>query len=487
MKLKALIGKLEFESIENFFDFEIGSIELDSRKCLDSSLFIAVKGYESDGHKFIEKAIEKGAKAVVFQDKDYSRLTQAYPSVCFLRCSNSRSIVGALANNFYMHPSDRIKLVGVTGTNGKTTTATLLYRLYRSMGYCSGLISTIANYVEDKEYPTINTTPDILSTYALLNEMIEAGCEYCFMEVSSHALDQGRVDGLNFSVAIFSNLTHDHLDYHKTFIEYLNCKKRLFDSLPSSSYALVNVDDKNGRVMTQNTAAQIYTYSCERAANFKVKIIESTLEGSLLNIDGTEVWTRFIGRYNAQNLLAVYSTAILLGAEKEEVLVGISELSAVSGRFEYIRGGKGLTAVIDYAHTPDALENILLTIRDIASSRQVICIFGCGGDRDKTKRPKMGAIAAKYSDRVFITSDNPRFEDPQEIIKDVQAGISPSMSSKVLSITDRRDAIRTAILTASEGSIIIVAGKGHEDYQIINGEKSHFDDKLIVQDCFNTL
>lgn len=463
---------------------EISSICIDSRKVVSGSLFIAIRGIDNDGHKYITKALESGASSIVYEDPAYDQML-LNSGVCAVRVESSRHAAAIIADNFYDHPSSKLNLVGVTGTNGKTTIATLLYQLFTNLGYGCGLLSTIANYVERDIYPTQNTTSDPISINSLLSEMVNRGCEYCFMEVSSHALDQERVAGLKFKGAIFTNLTHDHLDYHHTFAEYLKCKKRLFDTLPQEAFALINTDDRNGRVMVQNTKADIHTYSLRDAADFKVKIMEKSIEGSLLNIDGKEVWTRFIGTHNAHNLIAVYGTAILLNAKPDEVLTGLSALSSVAGRLEYIKGPREITAVVDYAHTPDALENVLKTLKDIANGNNLVCVFGCGGDRDATKRPEMAEIAEKYADRIVITSDNPRSEDPQEIIQQIKRGLSTSGKAKSLFITDRKEGIRTALMTANEGSIVLVAGKGHEDYQIIKGVKHHFDDKEVIMEFFN--
>ena len=468
----------------NFESLGISSIETDSRKCTPGSLFVAVAGNAADGHKFIPKAIENGAVAVVYQNEGSF---EKQSGITYIKAESSRKALATLASRFYGEPSTKLNLVGVTGTNGKTTTATLLYRLFTSMGYACGLISTIANYVGSRKIHTEHTTPDPLELNALLSEMVDAGCEYCFMEVSSHAIDQDRVAALKFRGGIFSNLTHDHLDYHKTFAAYRDCKKAFFDSLGKDAFALVNIDDANGEVMVQNCKAHIYRYSCTKMADFKCRLMEETMDGMQLTIDGTQVWTRFIGAHNAYNLLAVYAAAVLLGAPKDEVLTLLSGMKAVEGRLEYIKGGDGLTAVVDYAHTPDALENVLKTLRDAARGEYLICVFGCGGDRDKTKRPEMGQIAAKYADRVVVTSDNPRTEQPEDIINDIRFGMSAADRAKSVFITDRAEAIRSALLFAPKGAVILVAGKGHEDYQIIGTVKHHFDDKEVIREAFSSI
>ena len=468
----------------NFESLGISSIETDSRKCTPGSLFVAVAGNAADGHKFIPKAIENGAVAVVYQNEGSF---EKQSGITYIKAESSRKALATLASRFYGEPSTKLNLVGVTGTNGKTSTATLLYRLFTSMGYACGLISTIANYVGSRKIHTEHTTPDPLELNALLSEMVDAGCEYCFMEVSSHAIDQDRVAALKFRGGIFSNLTHDHLDYHKTFAAYRDCKKAFFDSLGKDAFALVNIDDANGEVMVQNCKAHIYRYSCTKMADFKCRLMEETMDGMQLTIDGTQVWTRFIGAHNAYNLLAVYAAAVLLGAPKDEVLTLLSGMKAVEGRLEYIKGGDGLTAVVDYAHTPDALENVLKTLRDAARGEYLICVFGCGGDRDKTKRPEMGQIAAKYADRVVVTSDNPRTEQPEDIINDIRSGMSAADRAKSVFITDRAEAIRSALLFAPKGAVILVAGKGHEDYQIIGTVKHHFDDKEVIREAFSSI
>ena len=446
-------------------------------------MFIAVRGAEADGHNYIAKAIENGALYIVCEEIP-SEISNSHKEVEFAIVKESRKAVAQIAAQYYNNPSEKINLVGVTGTNGKTSIATLLYNTFTKLGYNCGLLSTITNIVGDKVYPTINTTPGPIELNRLLSQMVDAGCEYCFMEVSSHALDQERVNSITFKGAIFTNLTHDHLDYHKTFANYLACKKSLFDRLGKESFALVNIDDKNGDVMVQNTSAKVYRYSCRNWADFRVRILEKTIEGMLLNINGTEVWCRFIGTHNAANLTAVYGTAMLLGAKEEETITAMSRLQSVAGRLEYFKGEDDIIAAVDYAHTPDALENVLKTLQELEPQGDLVCVFGCGGNRDKTKRPEMGAIATKYAGRVIVTSDNPRYEDPLEIIADIKAGMDIKGKAKSLFIPDRTEAIRTAILTAKPGSIILVAGKGHEDYQIIGGVKHHLDDKEIIKESF---
>ena len=462
---------------------EFTRITADSRKVIPGTLFVAVKGYASDGHDYIADAIAKGATGIVCETLPEGLEGKAQFEVV----ENSRRALAILADEYYGHPSRKLKLVGITGTNGKTTTVTLLYNLFRSMGHKCGLLSTIANYVGDERYETENTTVDPITLNELLSRMVEEGCEYCFMEVSSIGMEQDRVTGLQFAMGIFSNLTHDHLDYHKTFAEYLRCKKLFFDNLPKDAIALVNVDDSHGSVMVQNTRARVVTYSVKGLADHTARIIEQSFEGMQLKIDGTETWCKLIGEHNAYNLLAIYSAAVCLGADRTDTLVALSALESAPGRLENLRGPKGLSVVIDYAHTPDALENVLTTLRSIAPERQLICVFGCGGDRDKTKRPEMAQIAERLADRLVITSDNPRTEDPDAIIEDIKAGLSPKGMAKSLVITNRREAIRTAILTAPESATILLAGKGHETYQIIGHEKTHFDEKEIVEETFKLI
>lgn len=483
-KLQNIIPvKLITKTVGNI-NVDIDELTFDSRKVKGGSCFFAIRGTQSDGHSYIPKAIESGATAIVCET-----LPAECPSnVTFIQVDDSSVALGYMASAFFGNPSQKLKLVGITGTNGKTTTVTLLYRLARRMGHKAGLLSTVVNYIDDVEVPSTHTTPDPIQLNALLKQMVDTGCDYCFMEVSSHSVVQNRIAGLTFAGGIFSNITHDHLDYHKTFAEYLKAKKRFFDHLPADAFALTNADDRNGMVMVQNTKAKVYTYSLRSMADFRCKVIENHFDGMMLNIDGVEVWTRLLGRFNAYNLLAIYSTLLLLGFEKNEVLTGISDVTPVSGRFEYVRSGHGVTAVVDYAHTPDALENVIKTINEIKSDDQrLITVVGAGGNRDKTKRPVMAKVAAELSDIVILTSDNPRSEEPQDIINDMKAGVDASQAKKVITIVDRREAIRTACMLALKGDIILVAGKGHENYQEIKGVKHHFDDKEVLIEIFKTL
>ena len=468
---------------------EVTAIHNDSRKVSPGSLFVAVKGYATDGHSYISKAIEMGASVIVFEDQASVEtiMQNCEKEIAWVKAESSRLALAVMAANFYDNPSEKLTLVGITGTNGKTTTVTLLHRMFTAMGYSCGLLSTIANYVGTKGTEAVNTTSDPLTINSLLSEMVDAGCEYCFMEVSSIGVEQERVAGLKFKAGIFSNLTHDHLDYHKTFAEYLRCKKLFFDNLSSDAYAIVNTDDRNGLVMTQNTKATVVTYSLRSMADHKCRVIEQSFEGMLLRIDGIEAWSPLIGQHNAYNLLAIYTTAVTLGADPEEILVALSTLKPAPGRLENIRGPKDISVIIDYAHTPDALENVLKTLREIAPDRELICLFGCGGDRDKTKRPEMAAIAQKLADRIIVTADNSRTERTADIMADIKSGMDLSGRSRSLFIEDREEAIRTAVMIAGQGATILLAGKGHETYQIIGTEKHHFDEKEIVQEIFNTI
>ena len=467
---------------------EIDSICCDSRKVTRGSLFVAVKGFSADGHEYISRAIGKGARAVVYEDQeatDFQTYAMTLEGIALIKVESSRKALAIMAANFYDNPSEKLTLVGITGTNGKTTTVTLLYRMFMALGYNCGLLSTIANYVGAKGTEAVNTTSDPITINSLLNEMVNAGCEYCFMEVSSIGVEQDRIAGLRFKAGIFSNLTHDHLDYHKTFAEYLRCKKLFFDTLPTDAYAITNIDDRNGMVMMQNTKAQVVTYSCRSIADHTCRVMEQSFEGMLVRIDGTETWSRLIGMHNAYNLLAIYTTAVTLGTDPEEVLTAISALLPAPGRLENIRGPRDISVIIDYAHTPDALENVLSTLREIAPERQLICLFGCGGDRDKAKRPEMGKIAQKMADRIIVTSDNSRSEKTKDIMADIKEGMDLSGRAKSLFIEDREQAIRTAIMIADQGATILLAGKGHETYQITGTEKKHFDEREIVTEIFN--
>lgn len=465
-------------------EIPITAIVFDSRKVELGCLFVAVKGTLSDGHDFIEMAIEKGAKAIICENIP----PENNKDLVFIQVENSAKVLGQVASAYYENPSSKLKLLGVTGTNGKTTTVTLLYNLVRKLGYKVGLLSTVRNYIDDQIIDATHTTPDAVQMNKLMKQMVDYGCEYCFMEVSSHAIDQERIAGLDFAGGLFTNITHDHLDYHKTFTEYIKAKKKFFDNLKSESFALINTDDKNGRIMVQNTKAKVMNYAVRSGADFKAKVIESHFEGSMLSIDNIDVWTYFVGRFNAYNVLSVYACAILLGFEKEEILTALSEMKPVEGRFETFRSQNGITAIVDYAHTPDALLNVLNAINQIRNDDQeLITVVGAGGDRDKTKRPEMAKIATMESDKVILTSDNPRSEDPNEILEEMKVGISIENKKKVLSIVDRKEGIRTACLLAKKGDIILIAGKGHETYQEIKGVKQHFDDREVLKQIFNEL
>ena len=491
MRLDHILKDSGAEIIQGSSKVEVDAICSDSRKVTAGSMFVAIKGYAFDGHEYISLAVGKGARVIVYEDQEAMDRQSIHPEtaegVVFVRTGCARRSLAIMAANFYGNPSEKLTLVGITGTNGKTTTVTLLHRMFTSMGYSCGLLSTIANYVGEKGTEAVNTTSDPITINSLLNEMVKAGCEYCFMEVSSIGVEQDRVAGLHFKAAIFSNLTHDHLDYHKTFAEYLRCKKLFFDNLDKDAVALVNTDDRNGLVMVQNTKARTVTYSCRSMADHTCRVMEQSFDGMLLKIDGRETWTGLIGLHNAYNLLALYSTAVELGAAPEEVLVAISTLRPAPGRLENMKGPKDISVIIDYAHTPDALENVLKTLREIGSDRELICVFGCGGDRDRTKRPEMGLIAQKLADRIIVTSDNSRTEKTADIMADIKTGMDISGRARSLFIEDREEAIRTAIMLAGPGATILLAGKGHETYQIIGNEKRHFDEKEIVTEIFNTL
>lgn len=481
MKLTTLTINLNIIEIAGSTCKDIKGVNIDSRKIEQDHLFIAVRGTQADGHNYIDKAIESGATAIVCEEIPETRNAD----ITYIKVENSEQAVGSIATSFYGDPTSKMKLVGVTGTNGKTTIATVLYNTFRHMGYKVGLISTVVNYIDGKAIPTEHTTPDPITLNRLLGEMADTGCEFAFMEVSSHSVVQNRIGGLKFAGGIFTNLTRDHLDYHLTFENYLKAKKQFFDNLSENAFVITNADDKNGMVMVQNTKAKIKTYSVRSMADFRAKIIECHFEGMYLDIDGQEIGGQFIGKFNVSNLLAVYGAACMLNIDPHEMLVALSAMKPVSGRFESLRSPSGYTAIVDYAHTPDALENVLNAIHDVLDGKgEVITVCGAGGNRDKGKRPLMAQEAVKQSDKVIITSDNPRFEEPQDIINDMLAGLNAEQMKKVISIADRREAIRTACMLAKKGDVILIAGKGHEDYQDIKGVKHHFDDKEEVAKAF---
>ena len=482
MKLSETLKTIKTVNIIGSTDIDLTGINIDSRRIKAGHLFVAMKGTQVDGHRFIEKAIELGAIAVLLEDMPDS----LHEGVTYIQVASTEDAVGKVATLFYCNPSSKLKLVGVTGTNGKTTIATLLYNMFRKFGYKVGLLSTVCNYIDDEAIPADHTTPDPIELNELLGRMVDAGCEYAFMECSSHAIHQRRIGGLKFTGGIFTNLTRDHLDYHKTFENYRNAKKKFFDDLPKDAFAITNADDKNGMVMVQNTKATVKTYSTQRMADFRAKILECHFEGMYLDIDGREVGVQFIGKFNVSNLLAVYGAATMLGKKTEDILVVLSTLKSVNGRLEPIHSPEGYTAVVDYAHTPDALENVLLAIHDVLNGKgHVITVCGAGGHRDKGKRPLMAQEAVKQSDKVILTSDNPRDEKPEAIIEDMLAGLTPQQKKKVITIVDRKEAIRTAFMLAEKGDVILVAGKGHETYQEINGVKHHFDDHEVLHNIFD--
>ena len=482
--LKDILNKVSVNKVSGLTDIEINNIQFDSRLVQKNDVFVAQKGVTVDGHQYIEKSIKLGASVVVCEDVPLDKKT----GVTYVQVSDSNVTLAIMAANFYDNPSEKLQLVGVTGTNGKTTIATLLYQLFKKAGYKVGLLSTVKIMVDNKEYKATHTTPNSLAINEYLSLMIKTGVEFCFMEVSSHGIHQKRTEGLIFVGGVFTNLSHDHLDYHNSYAEYRDVKKSFFDSLPKSAFALVNIDDKNGQIMLQNTKANKQTYALKTLGDFKAKVLEKGFSGSLLTVNGIEVWSKLIGEFNISNLLAIYGVASLLGLENIEILTLISELESVSGRFQYVISEDKITAIVDYAHTPDALKNVLQTINDIRTGNEnVISVVGCGGDRDKTKRPKMANIASQLSGQVIFTSDNPRTEDAQTIIDEMETGVSPENYKKTLSILDRRQAIKTACKLAVTGDIILIAGKGHENYQEINGVKNHFDDLEEVMNCFNQL
>lgn len=482
MILNELLKDIKPISISGNADIEVTGINIDSRKIEKGHMFVAIKGTQTDGHAYIGKAIELGATSIVCETLPET----LDEGIAYIVAESTEDAVGRLATAYYGYPSTKLQLVGVTGTNGKTTIATLLYNMFRKMGHKCGLLSTVCNYIEDEPIAASHTTPDPIALNQLLAKMVEAECEYAFMECSSHAIAQKRIGGLKFAGGLFTNLTRDHLDYHLTFDNYRDAKKAFFDNLPKNAFAVTNADDKNGMVMVQNCKAKVKTYSTRTMSDFKARIVECHFEGMYLEIDGREVGVQFIGKFNVSNLLAVYGAAVMLGKKPDEILLVMSTLKSVSGRLEPIHGKDGYTAIVDYAHTPDALENVLNAIHEVLDGKgKVITVCGAGGNRDKGKRPLMAKEAAKKSDRVIITSDNPRYEEPQDIINDMLAGLTPAMMKKTLSIADRKEAIRTACMMAERGDVILVAGKGHENYQEIKGVKHHFDDKEVLMEIMN--
>jgi len=470
--LKDILYKVSLISTLGDMETELKDIAFDSRKVSEGSVFVAIKGTQVDGHEYIDTALEKGAKVIVCQ----SLPSETKAGITYVEVVNSAHALGVMASNFYENPSEKVKVIAVTGTNGKTTTVTLLHQLFQEMGYTVGLLSTVENKINEKVIPSTHTTPDALSVQHLIRQMADAGCTHCFMEASSHAIVQDRIAGLRLRGAVFTNISHDHLDYHKTFDEYIKAKRKLFDDLPKDAFALVNIDDKRAMVMVQNSKASTKTFALKSAADFKAKILSNTLEGLELDINGKLIWFRMIGAFNAYNILGVLGTAVLLGEDEDEVLKTLSGIRGAKGRFDRISIG-GVTAIVDYAHTPDALENVLKTINGVRTGvEQLITVVGCGGDRDKTKRPIMAKLAVQESNKTILTSDNPRFEDPEAIIEDMKAGIGPSLQRKSLTIADRSEAIKTACMLSNSGDIILIAGKGHEDYQEVKGVKHHFDD-----------
>ncbi|WP_392348483.1 UDP-N-acetylmuramoyl-L-alanyl-D-glutamate--2,6-diaminopimelate ligase [uncultured Polaribacter sp.] len=482
--LKDILYKVAITKVFGATNVAVKNLVFDSRKIENEDIFIAQKGVSVDGHLYINKAIDLGATVIVCEDFPETQKDE----ITYVQVVDANTALAVMASNFYDNPSSKIPLIGITGTNGKTTIASLLYQLFKMAGYKVGLLSTVKVLVDDVEFKATHTTPDSITINGYLDKMIDAGVDFCFMEVSSHGIHQKRTEGLVFTGGIYTNLSHDHLDYHQTFAAYRNVKKEFFDGLPKSAFALTNIDDKNGNFMLQNTQAKKKTYALKTLADFKVKILEKQLSGTLISVDGTEVWTKLIGVFNIYNLTAIIATAELLGLEKLETLTIISELESVSGRFEYVISEDGITAIIDYAHTPDALKNVLETINDIRTGNEkVITVVGCGGDRDKTKRPKMANIASQLSSQAIFTSDNPRTENPQTILDEMEVGVSSENYRKTLTVLDRRQAIKTACKLSEVGDIILIAGKGHEDYQEINGVRAHFDDLEEVKNCFNQL
>jgi UDP-N-acetylmuramoyl-L-alanyl-D-glutamate--2,6-diaminopimelate ligase len=481
-KLKDILYKVALVEVAGSTDVAVSVVHFDSRKVVDGTLFVAIKGTLTDGHKYIDQTIEKGAVAILCEDMPEKR----HDGITYVKVKDSSAALAIIAANYYDHPSAKLKLVGITGTNGKTTTATLLFNLFIGLGYKVGLLSTVRNQINTQQFPATHTTPDSLELNRVLNEMVAASCTHCFMEVSSHAIVQNRIAGISFTGGVFTNITHDHLDFHKTFDAYIKAKKKFFDELPSTAFALVNKDDANGMVMLQNTKASKKTFALKSSADFKCKVVENTLAGLVLTIDGRELWTKLIGAFNAYNLLGIYATAVLLGEEKEEVLKVLSALDPVEGRFQYAKSPNGTIGIVDYAHTPDALENVLSTLQEVRSENEkIITVVGCGGDRDRTKRPVMASIACGKSDKVILTSDNPRSEEPAEIIHEMEKGVDVLSKKKTISIVDRKEAIKAACQMAQKGDIILLAGKGHEKYQEIKGVKHPFDDMEILCETLN--
>jgi UDP-N-acetylmuramoyl-L-alanyl-D-glutamate--2,6-diaminopimelate ligase len=479
--IKQLLESIEGATVYGNDSLSINNLVYDSRKATKGSLFFAIKGTQADGHQYINQVIEQGAVSIVCETLP----TIVNPDVCYVQVQDSQLTMALMAAVFYNHPSKELQVTAVTGTNGKTTVATLLFKLFRSFGYGVGLLSTVNNQINDTVIPSTHTTPDSIRINELLREMVDAGCSYCFMEASSHAIDQHRIAGLHFAGTIFNNITHDHLDYHVTFDNYIKAKKQLFDNVNQDAFALTNKDDKNGMVMLQNTKATKYTYGLSNLADFKAKIIENDFNGMLLNIDGEEAWFRLVGHFNAYNLLAVYGAAFLLGKEKAEIIQHLSSIDSVKGRFETLRSTNGVIGIVDYAHTPDALQNVLDTINSLRTkNEQLITVVGCGGNRDAAKRPVMADVATEHSTKVIFTADNPRNEDPEQIIDEMQKGVKPLHYKKTLRITDRKEAIKAAVSMAQKGDIILIAGKGHETYQEIKGEKFPFDDRQVLLDCY---
>lgn len=484
MQLQEILYGVTILKLVGVTNRDVASLEFDSRKVENDAVFFAIKGTLADGHKYIDQTIKAGAIVVVCEELPET----LQPAISYIQVENAHVALGIMAANFYGNPSSKLKLVGITGTNGKTTIATLLFKLFTELGYAVGLISTVENQIKETVIPATHTTPNPLALNLLLKQMVDAGCVYCFMEVSSHAVVQHRIEGLNFVGGVFSNITHDHLDFHKTFDNYIKAKKAFFDGLPKTAFALTNADDKNGMVMLQNTRASKKSYALKQMADFKAKIIESSFSGLNLEMDQIEVIFKLVGTFNAYNLLAVYGTAILLGEDKMDVLTILSELTGAEGRFDYVANAQKIIGIVDYAHTPDAIQNVLSTIANIRKgTEQVITVIGCGGDRDTTKRPIMAQVACDWSDKVILTSDNPRTEDPNAILRDMEAGVSPTNKRKTLTITDRKEAIKTACHLAKPGDIILIAGKGHEKYQEIQGMRHHFDDKEILTEQLNLI